>query len=160
MYKQTSQGTRSVTLVAITIVILLGAAPAVFAQKGPSAKAQKQTGRAAPTKEIVEKVLKSTWDKSGANYPNVKVVLTLNEVKFGKAYVATAQEVQVEGFPKGGMVTPAIVDFTVRTYYNTETQAVRRVREARVYKNKFDEWAVMTGSVRGEDITTKETPVK
>lgn len=148
MYKQTSQGTRSVMLVAITIVIMLGVAPAAFAQKKPV--------RAAPTKEIVEGVLKSSWDKSEANYPNVKAVLTLNDVKFGKAYVATLKEVQVEGFPKGGMVTPAIVDFTVRNYYNSETQAVRRVREARVYKNKFDEWAVMTGSVRGEDSTTKE----
>jgi len=148
MNKQNSRSLQWLMLAAIVIVIMLGAAPAVFAQK------------AAPTKEIVEKVLKSSWDKSGANYPNVKVVLTLNDIKFGKAYMATVQEVQVEGIPKGAMVTPAIVDFTVRTYYNTETQAVRRVREARVYKNKFDEWAVMTGSVRGEDTTTKEPPVK
>ncbi len=58
------------------------------------------------------------------------------------------------------MVTPAIVDFTVRTYYDKETQAVRRVREARVYKDKFDEWAVMTGGVRGQDTTTTEPPQK
>jgi hypothetical protein len=160
MNKKNIQRARYWILAVAAIVIVLGAAPGVSAQKSTKAASQKQTGRAAPTKEIVETVLKRSWDKSGANYPNLKVVLTLNEVKFGKAYVATAQEVQVEGFPKGGMVTPAIVDFTVRTYYNTETQAVRRVREARVYKNKFDEWAVMTGSVRGEDSTTKEPPVK
>ena len=160
MNKRTTECTRSLLLAAIAIVIMLGVSPTVFAQKSQGAKTLKQTGRAAPTKEIVETVLKSSWDKSGANYPNLKVVLTLNDVKFGKAYVATVQEVQVEGFPKGGMVTPAIVDFTVRTYYNKETQAVRRVREARVYKNKFDEWAVMTGSVRGEDSTTKEPAVK
>lgn len=147
-------------LAVVAVFFVLCAVPNVDAQKTAKTASQKQAGRAAPTKEIVEKVLKSSWDKSGANYPNIKVVLTLNEVKFGKAYVATAQEVQVEGFPKGGMVTPAIVDFTVRNYYNTETQTVRRVREARVYKNKFDEWAVMTGSVRGEDSTTKEPPVK
>lgn len=160
MYKQTTQRTRSLILAAVAIVIMFGAAPAAFAQKSLKANSQKQTVRAAPTKEIVGKVLKSSWDKSGASYPNVKVVLTLNDVKFGKAYVATLEEVQVEGLPKGGMVTPAIVDFTVRTYYNSETQAVRRVREARVYKDKFDEWAIMTGSVRGEDTTTKEPPVK
>ena len=148
MNKQTTRRSQGLMLAAIAIVIMLGVAPTAFAQK------------AAPTKEIVEKVLKSGWDKSGANYPNVKVVLTLNDVKFGKAYVATVQEVQVEGIPKGAMVTPAIVDFTVRTYYNSETQAVRRVREARVYKDKFNEWAVMTGSVRGEDTTTKEPLVK
>lgn len=160
MYKQTKKPVRALMLAAVAVVIMLGVAPAVFAQNGVKAKSQKQTARAAPTKEIVEKVLKSSWDKSGANYPNVKVILTLNDVKFGKAYVATVQEVQVEGFPKGGMVTPVVVDFTVRTYYNTETQAVRRVRIARVYKDKFDEWAVMTGSVRGEDTTTKEPPGK
>ncbi|MEO6655746.1 MAG: hypothetical protein ABIO36_06645 [Pyrinomonadaceae bacterium] len=160
MNKQTTERLRSFILAVIATVIIVVVAPAAFAQKSLKVNSQKQTGRAAPTKEIVEKVLKSSWDKSGASYPNVKVVLTLNDVKFGKAYVATVQEVQVEGFPKGGMVTPAIVDFTVRTYYNSETQAVRRVREARVYKDKFDEWTIMTGSVRGEDTTTKEPPVK
>ena len=110
----------------------------------------------AVTKEIVEQVLKRDWDKSGAEYPNLKVSLTLNDVKFATPYVATIQEVQVEGVPEGAMMTPAIVDFTVRTYYDKEIQAVRRVREAEVYKDKFGEWAVMTGSVRGEDTTTME----
>src|SRR4051794_32736515 len=114
MNKQTHH-TRSFILAAVAIVIMFGAAPA-FSQKSSKADAQKQAVREAPTKVIVEKVLKSRWDKSGASYPNLRVVLTLNDVKFGKAYVATAQEVQVEGIPKGGMVTPAIVDFTVRTY--------------------------------------------
>ena len=160
MNKQINNRWQSLLLVTIAAVIMFGASSTAFAQKIPNAKSPKQTGRAAPTKEIVEQVLKRGWDKSAANYPNVKVTLTLNAVKFGKAYVATVQEVQVEGFPKGAIVTPAIVDFTVRTYYNKETQAVRRVREARVYKDKFDEWAVMTGSVRGEDTTTTESVEK
>ena len=109
----------------------------------------------APSHAIVEKVLKGSWDKSAIP----KSVLTLNAVKFGTAYKATAQEVQVEGIPKG-MVTPAIVDFTVRTYYNSETQALRRVREARVYKDKMGDWAVMTGSPKGEDVSTKEPAAK
>lgn len=109
----------------------------------------------APSHAIVEKVLKSSWDKSAVP----KSVLILNAVKLGSAYKATAQEVQVEGIPKG-MVTPAIVDFTVRTYYNSETQALRRVREARIYKDKMGDWAVMTGSPKGEDISTKEPAVK
>lgn len=136
--------------VAIASIVLFGLSLSACAQKSGDS----------PTKEIVEKVLKSSWDKSTANYPNIKVVLTLNEVKFASAYEATAQEVQVEGIPKGAMVTPAIVDFTVRSYYNSETQAVRRVREAFVYKDKFDEWAVMTGGVKGEDISTTEPPEK
>ena len=159
MTKQINQRWQSLLLATIATVIMLGASSTAFAHNSFNAKRLKQTKRAAPTKEIVEKVLKSYWDKSEANYPNVKATLTLNDVKFGKSYVATLKEVQVEGFPKGGMVTAAVVDFTVREYYNTETQAVRRVREARVYKDKFDEWAVSTGSVRGEDTTTKEPPV-
>ena len=109
----------------------------------------------APSHAIVETVLKGKWDKSAIP----KSVLTLNAVKLGPAYKATAQEVQVEGIPKG-MVTPAIVDFTVRTYYNSETQALRRVREARVYKDKMGDWAVMTGSPKGEDVSTKEPAAK
>jgi hypothetical protein len=113
----------------------------------------------APTQADVAQVMKSNWDKS-ANSFTPKAVLTLNSVRFGKAAKATMQEYEVEGIPKGEMVTPAIVDFTVRTYYSSETKAVRRVREARVYKDKMDEWAVMTGSVKGQDTTTKEPAVK
>jgi len=109
----------------------------------------------APTQADVQKTMKEYWDKAGPP----KSVLTLNAVKFGPAYKATAQEVQVEGIPRG-MVTPAIVDFTVRTYYNSETQAYRRVREARVYKDKMGDWAVMTGSPKGEDVGTKEPAAK
>jgi hypothetical protein len=75
-----------------------------------------------------------------------------------QAYKATAQEVQVEGIPKDATVTPVVVDFTVRTYYASEIQAVRRVREAVVYKDKMDDWSIMTGSVMGQDTTTREKP--
>jgi hypothetical protein len=112
-----------------------------------------------PTKEIVEKVMKATWDKK-ATSTNARSALTLNSVKFGQPYKATAQEVQVEGLPDGATVTPAIIDFTVRTYYTNETQVLRRVREARVYKDKFGEWAVMTGSVKGQDESTTEPAEK
>ena len=113
----------------------------------------------APTQEIVEHALQSKWNRS-ATSSTPKALLTLNSVKFGKASKATIQEYEVEGIPKGAMVTPAVVDFTVRTYYSSETQAVHRVREAFVYKDKMDEWAVMTGSVKGQDATTKEPAVK
>lgn len=118
-----------------------------------------RAGGDAPTKEIVEKVMKANWDKAETS-TNPRSALTLNGVKFGKAYKATVQEVQVEGFPEGATVTPAQVDFTVRNYYTNETRVVRRTREAKVYKNKFDEWAVQTGSVIGQDTTTKEPAQK
>jgi len=114
-----------------------------------------QAGGDAPTKEIVEQVLKSGWDKAASSL-NAKAVLTLNSIKMGPATKATVQQVQVDGLPEGAMVTPAVVDFTVRTYYTGETQALRRVREAIIYKDKMGEWAVVTGAVKGEDVRTKE----
>jgi hypothetical protein len=113
----------------------------------------------APTQDIVEKVMKRTWDKA-ASAASPKSTLTLNSVKFGKAYKATLQETQVEGIPQNSMVTPAVVDFTVRNFHSNQTQAVRRVREARVFRDKMNEWAVMTGSVKGQDVTTHEPAVK
>lgn len=109
----------------------------------------------APNHAVVEKVLKAGWDKP-ASSTNPRSALTLNSVRLGSSYKATAQEVQVEGFPANGSVTPAVVDFTVRAYYNDETQALRRVRDARVYKDKMGDWAVMTGSPKGEDVRTLE----
>jgi hypothetical protein len=109
----------------------------------------------APTREIVEKVMKAKWDKVKSTSTPASA-LTLNDVRFGKPYSATAQEVQVEGIPKGASVTPIVVDFTVRTYYASEVQAVRRVREAAVYKDKMDDWSIMTGSAKGQDTTTRE----
>ncbi len=114
-----------------------------------------RAGDEAPTAAIVEKVLKASWDKAATSL-NPRSALTLNSVKFGTSYKATAQEVQVEGFPEGATLTPAIVDFSVRDYYTNETQVLRRSREARVYRDKFNEWAVMTGSVKGQDTTTTE----
>jgi hypothetical protein len=113
----------------------------------------------APTKTVVETVLKGKWEApEGPNHP--RTTLQVNSVKFGSPYQATVQEVQVDGLPQGAVVTPTIVDFTVRTYDPYATHAVRRVREARVYKDKFGEWEVMTGSPRGQDQSTEEPPVK
>ena len=111
----------------------------------------------APKAADVEKVLK---ERFGESPPGVvpAVTVTLNAVKFGGAARATAQEVQVEGIPERSDVTPAIVDFTVRTRYTGETQALRRMREARVYRDKMGEWTVMTGSVRGTDTRVVEKP--
>lgn len=83
----------------------------------------------------------------------------LNSVKFAKAYRATAQEVQVEGVPDG-MVYPAILDWTERAYYNDQTRAIRRVREAKVYKDRFGEWTYRETGGRREDVTTTEPAQK
>jgi hypothetical protein len=113
----------------------------------------------APTPEIVGKVLRGFWERP-ASVSTPRSTLELHSVKFGKPYKATLQEVQVDGLPKGGVVTPAIIDFSVRTFYTNETQVLRRAREGKVYKDKFGEWAVMTGSVRGQDQRSAEPAVK
>ena len=113
----------------------------------------------APTREIVEKAMAASWEKP-ATASRPKSTFKLNSIKFGKAQKATLVDVQVNGIPEGATVTPALADFTVRTYYSNETQAVRRVREVNVYTDKFGEWAVMIGQRHGEDETTAEPAQK
>ncbi len=116
-------------------------------------------GGPAPTQADVEKALRGVWEKqAGTLQP--KVTLMLNSVKFGAPAQATAEQSQVENIPAGATVTPALVDFTVRTFYDDGTQAVRRVREASVYQDSFGEWTVMTGTPRGQDQTTTEPAVR
>ncbi len=114
-----------------------------------------------PTVQDIEKVMKGTW--AGGEHPassiDAKMAVTVNAVQFGQPYRATAQEVQVEGFPSGGMIYPVIVDFTQRTYYDSGTRAIRMGREGKVYKDRFGGWAVQTGAVRGQEIITTE-PVR
>ena len=111
-----------------------------------------------PTPADIEKALHATWDKA-ATATSPRTALTINSIKLGETDPATEQDV-VDGVPPKAAVTAALVDFTVRTFYTNETQAVRRVREAKVYKDKFGEWAVMTGQVRGQDTTTSEPAQK
>lgn len=108
-----------------------------------------------PTRDIVETVLKSSWNRQATDF-TPRAELTLNDVRFGKSYRATLRDTQIDRIPEGAMVTPAIVDFTVRTFYTDQTQAIRRQREARVYQDNMGDWAVMTGSVKGQDTTTSE----
>lgn len=111
-----------------------------------------------PAREDVERALRETWQKAGDNL-SPRTTIDFNEIKFGDTYPANEQDV-INGIPPGAAVTAAIVDFTVRTYYTDTTRAVRRNREAAVYQDKFGEWAVMTGQVRGEDTSTDEPAQK
>lgn len=113
---------------------------------------------AQPAREDVERALRETWEKAGDNF-SPRTTIEFNEIKFGNTYPANEQDV-INGIPPGAAVTAAIVDFTVRTYYTDTTKAVRRKREAAVYQDKFGEWAVMTGQVRGEDTSTDEPAQK
>ena len=78
----------------------------------------------------------------------------------GKAAKASLSDVGIDGVPKGAMMTPALVDFTVREYYRTESLAVRRVREVKLYKDSFDEWRMLSGASRAPDVRTYEPAAK
>lgn len=109
---------------------------------------------AQPTREDVEKAMRASWEKAGDNL-SPRTTMEFNEIKFGSTYPANEQNA-IDGIPPDGQVTAALIDFTVRTYHSDTTRAVRRKREAAVYLDKFGEWAVMTGQVRGEDTSTEE----
>ena len=91
-----------------------------------------------PTKEDIIKVMKSNWE-SATSHPRTTVDVT--EIKIGTSAKANyAQE--LEGVPKSALVTNAKIDFTVNSFYSNETQKVRRVMTAWVYKDQFGEWAI------------------
>lgn len=111
-----------------------------------------------PTQAVVEAVMKAKWDtEPSVSSPRTR--LQINSIKFGKPQKATMQQ-QQDGIPEGALVTPALIDFTVRNYHSNTTGVVQRVREAAVYQDAFGEWAVMTGSARGQDKSSEEPAVK
>ena len=116
---------------------------------------------AQPNPQVMEKLMKGMCncevEASGAG--NTKRRLTLNSVKFTNGYRATAQEVQVEGVPDG-MVYPAMLDWTERAYYNDQTRAIRRVQEAKVFKDRFGEWTYRDTGGRKQDVITIEAAQK
>ncbi len=112
------------------------------------------SSRAQPAREDVERAMRATWEKAGDDF-SPRTTIEFNEIKFGGTYPANEQDV-INGIPPGAAVTAALIDFTVRNYHSNTTRVVRRKREAAVYQDKFGEWAVMTGQVRGEDSTSEE----
>jgi hypothetical protein len=102
-----------------------------------------------PTREDVEKSMRATWEHP-ASGATERTSIQFNQITFGKTYPANPQDV-VDGVPPDSAVTAVLVDFTTRNHYSTRTYAVRRVREAKVYLDKFGQWAVMTGQARGQD---------
>jgi len=94
-----------------------------------------------PTKQDINKVMKTTWEKEPSSL-NPKVTVTINDIKMGTSAKSTYAQ-QLEGVPKGALVTFAKIDFSTNSFYNNDTQKVRRITTAWVYKDQFGEWAVM-----------------
>jgi hypothetical protein len=112
------------------------------------------------TQSDVEKTLKSQWAPVNTVTGAQRKSVTVHSVKLGKPVKATLSDVGIDGVPKGATVTPVLVDFTVREYYSNTTQAVRRVREGKMYKDSFGDWRFLSGSARGADVSTTEPAVK
>ena len=112
----------------------------------------------APTAAEIDQVMHSRWDRQ-ATTSTPKAMVTINSVKIGSTNTANKQDV-IDGIPPGAAVTAALIDFTVRSYYNDSVEAVRRMREASIYIDKFGVWDMKTGSPRGQDSTTSEPLIK
>lgn len=105
-----------------------------------SADAQK------PTRDDVTKAIKSTWEKAQTSF-EPKTTVTINNIRFGTSEKSNYAQ-QLEGVPKGALITNAKIDWTQNLFYTNETQHVRRIMTAWVYKNSFGEWEIMnTGTV-------------
>lgn len=143
---QPSQAWLASLVLAAGLALSLGASGSAHAQ--------------AATKEVVEKALKAQWAPVTTVTGAQKKSVTVHSVKLGKPAKAALSDVGLDGVPKGATVTPVLVDFTVREYYSDSTQAVRRVREAKLYKDSFDEWRLLSGSPRAPDVRTTEPAVK
>ena len=109
-------------------------------------------GTEAPSQAIVERVLKTNL-RIG-RFATLPRATDAEATNFGKTYRPRCRR-SSGGLPKAPVVL-AVVDFSVRTYNTGETHVLRRVRDATVYKDKMDEWVVMTGSARGADVATVE----
>jgi len=94
-----------------------------------------------PTKDDVTKALKLSWEKA-ASTTAPKSTVTVNDIQFGISEESNYAQ-QLEGVPKEGLITNAKIDFTENIFYNDETKHTRRIMTAWVYKNQFDEWAIM-----------------
>ena len=94
-----------------------------------------------PTKEDVTKAMQLTWEKP-ASTTAPKSTVTINDIKFGDSEKANYAH-QLEGVPENGLITNAKIDFTENLFYSNETKHTRRIMTAWVYKDKFNEWAIM-----------------
>jgi hypothetical protein len=111
-------------------------------------------GGGEPTAADVEAAIRQFWERPDGRPPTG---VELHDVELGDSHTANEQD-EIDGVPPGGVVTAARVDFTVRSYYDDETQAVRRKMEAKVYRDAFGNWRVMNSGSFGEDQITREPP--
>ena len=99
-----------------------------------------------PTNANIEKALRSTWDREITdNAPGQEV--TIHTIKIGTGAIASPQD-RIDGIPPTALVTLAKIDFTVREYFTDKTQVTHRLMTAKVFKDQFGEWAVMSNGMK------------
>jgi hypothetical protein len=106
-----------------------------------------------PTKENIEKALRSTWDRA-ATSSSPKQAVTIHSIKIGSGAKANTQD-KIDGIPEGAFVTIAQIDFTTRQYYNDQTSVTHRIMNGKVFKDQFDEWAVKSNSMKTIESTSE-----
>jgi hypothetical protein len=98
-----------------------------------------------PTTKDITSALKSTWENpQGPN--REKNTVTINSIKLGTSEKSGSKH-HFEGVPKGALVTNAKIDFIQNKFYSNETQHVRRIMTAWVFKDQFGDWKVMNVGV-------------
>jgi hypothetical protein len=98
----------------------------------------------------IEQLMRAKFEKAAAPGLDGRVGVTINSIKIGRTDPANEQDV-INGIPPAAQVVSALVDFTRTTYYRTATEMNRRVQEMKIYKDKFEELALMPGPTRGSD---------
>ena len=112
--------------------------------KNVTAPQKKSTGQI-PTIADITSTLKSVWETAGTSL-KPKATTTINSIKIGTSEKSNYAQ-QLEGVPKTSVLTHAKIDFTQNTFYTNETQRVRRIMTAWVYRDQFNEWAIMNAGV-------------
>jgi hypothetical protein len=108
-----------------------------------------------PTQADIEKLMRARFEKPAARGADGRTGVQINSVKIGQTNAANEQEV-VDGIPPGAKVTEVLVDFTTRTYYKDSTAVSHRVQEMKLYRDKFDQLALMLGAAHGSDENSRE----
>jgi hypothetical protein len=94
-----------------------------------------------PTVKDITQAMKTIWEKP-ATTMEPKSTIDINSIKIGTTAKANyAQE--LDGIPKGAMVTYAKIDFTQNQFYTDGVHKVRRITTGLVYKDQFGDWTVM-----------------
>jgi hypothetical protein len=107
-----------------------------------------------PTKADVEKALRTRWDKPATSM-EPKQSITIQSIKIGSGAIANERDL-TDGIPPKAMVTMVQIEFTARQFYNDQTMVTRRVMIAKVYKDQFGEWVVMSNGMKTQE--TKYEP--